>query len=133
MLKRIVLAMILMLCAASFTVEAAPATKCKINQSTKEATAETFLKAMYVYQDADAIWSICTPTLQKQLIAKNGSEAKAKAAIKAIWGGFTKDQLDLIKQQVMNDKVRAEAIKAMLQSAGNAFVKINGKWYITAM
>ena len=110
MLKRIVLAMALILCAASFTVEAAPwgskrttATKTKIDQSSKRALMKTFIQALFINQDYDAIWQLFSPEIKKQTIKEAGSEKAAKETFKKeIKKGMAEMDKDELCETTMN-------------------------------
>ena len=144
MLKRIVLAMALMLCAASFTVEAAPwgskrttATKTKIDQSSKQALMKTFIQAMFINQDYDAMWQLFSPELKKEMIKEVGSEKAAKEAftkeIKKGMAEMDKDELAIVKGAVSTPEGMNAMIKELLKDGEKDLKKIGNKWYINKL
>lgn len=141
MLKRIVLAMILMLCAASFTVEAAPrgsnrtsATKTKIDQSSKQALMKTYIQAMFINQDYDVIWQLFSPEIKKTIVKKAGSEKTAKEAfiegVKKGMAEMDKDELAVVKGAVSTPEGMNAMIKELLKDGEKGLKKIGNKWYI---
>ena len=144
MLKRIVLALALMLCAASFTVEAAPwgsksttATKTKIDQSSKQALMKTFIQAMFINQDYDAMWQLFSPELKKEMIKEVGSEKAAKEAftkeIKKGMAEMDKDELAIVKGAVSTPEGMNAMIKELLKDGEKDLKKIGNKWYINKL
>ena len=141
MLKRIVLAMALMLCTASFTVEAAPwgskrttATKTKIDQSSKRALMKTFIQALFINQDYDAIWQLFSPEIKKQMIKEAGSEKAAKETfkkeIKKGMAEMDKDELAMVKGAVSTPEGMNAMINELLKDGEEDLKKIGNKWYI---
>ena len=84
------LALVMALCAVSFTVEAAPAKTAaiKITQATREGATKAFFKAVFVNKDFNAAWNLMSPDFKAKYIKKHGSEAKAKVAFKKFINKF---------------------------------------------
>ena len=133
MLKKIILALVMALCAVSFTVEAAPAKTAaiKVTQATREGTAKAFFKAVFLNKDYNAAWNLMSPAAKAGYVKEHGSEAKAKAAFKALIQKeskrFPPDMLQMLKDEMQLDVLVRMSVKKM---KANDMVKIKGKWYI---
>ena len=133
MLKKIMLALVMALCAVSFTVEAAPAKTAaiKITQATREGATKAFFKAVFVNKDFNAAWNLMSPDFKAKYIKKHGSEAKAKVAFKKFINKQTKDippdMLKMFKDEAQLDNMVRMSIP---RQKPNDLVKVKGKWYI---
>jgi len=133
MLKKIMLALVMALCAVSFTVEAAPAKTAaiKITQATREGTTKANFKAVFVSKDFNAAWNLMSPDFKAKYIKKHGSEAKAKVAFKKFINKQTKDippdMLRMFKDEAQLDNMVRMSIP---RQKPNDLVKVKGKWYI---
>ena len=129
MFKKIMLSALCIFAAAS--VVAAP--RVRIDQSSKEAVVETFIRAT-AYDDPEAMWAVLDPSLRQLAINEAGSEAQA---IKDFWAGFRQScpasQNETFKQILRDPAQKKEVINMMLQQNGKWFIRKNGKWYINPL
>jgi dsRNA-specific ribonuclease len=103
-------------------------------KQTKEDAVRAFVTAVYVNQDADAVYALLSPELKRDAISKMGDEAKVKEAlVKKFWGKATPEQLAQMKEYFNNKENMDKAVKQMLEVQGNKFVEVEGKWYINSL
>ena len=133
MLKKIMLALMLVLCSVSFTVEAASwnSSRKQVDLSSKEAVIEQFFVAL-TNKDMNLLWNIVSPEKQKAAIEEHGSASAAKNIWrKEIYSDLKEEDLKTIREVLKSDHLRKEFIKEMLadESVSSDFIKVRGKWY----
>ena len=133
MLKKIMLALMLVLCSVSFTVEAASwgSSRKQVDLSSKEAVLEHFFVAVS-NKDMNLLWNILSPEKQKAAIEEHGSVSAVKNVLrKEIYSDLKEEDLKTIREVLKSDHLRKEFIKEMLadESVSSDFIKLRGKWY----
>ena len=133
MLKKIMLALMLVLCSVSFTVEAASwgSSRKQVDLSSKEAVIEHFFVAVS-NKDMNLLWNILSPEKQKAAIEEHGSVSAVKNVLrKEIYSDLKEEDLKTIREVLKSDHLRKEFIKEMLadESVSSDFIKLRGKWY----
>ena len=86
---------------------------------------------MFVNKDFNAAWNLMSPAAKAGYVKEHGSEAKAKAAFKALIQKeskrFPSDMLQMFKDEAQLDNMVRMSIS---RQKPNDLVKVKGKWYI---